>query len=108
MSLYEKSALTIEEIKRHLRIDHDLENSDLEFLKKVACKKVEHYIGYDFTNVNKDGETLLVPYVVPVDMEQGLKFLIAHLYENRGDTEMMEMPKAIATFFFPHKDWFGL
>lgn len=108
MSLNDKITLTTEEIKSHLRIEHDLENTDLERLKQIACNRVDQYMGYDFTTVNKEGETLLIPYVVPEEMKQAILMLIAHYYEHRGDGFQGGIPLGVQDLLFSHKDWFPL
>ncbi|QGM80715.1 head-tail connector protein [Otariodibacter oris] len=94
--------IDIEEIKNHLRIDHDLDDELLEVLADSALEVAQNHIGKRFADTTTE-ET--------VQFTQGIKvgclMFIGHLYANReivSDVQLYEVPMAISALWNPYRE----
>ncbi|UAK18656.1 head-tail connector protein [Kluyvera sp. CRP] len=101
--------LTLEEIKRQLRLEEDYSDEDslLETLGKAAQARTETYLNrtlYDSsTGVSADDPDGLI---MSEDIKLGMLLLVTHFYENRSsvsEVEKTEMPQSYTWLVGPYR-----
>ena len=101
--------LTLEEIKRQLRLEEDYSDEDplLETLGKAVQARTETYLNrtlYDSsTGVAADDPDGLV---MSEDIRLGMLSLVTHFYENRSsvsEVEKTEMPQSYTWLVGPYR-----
>lgn len=101
--------LTLEEIKRQLRLEEDYSDEDsfLEALGKAVQSRTETYLNrklYDAaTGVPADDPDGLL---IPDDIRLGMLLLVTHFYENRSsvtEVEKTEMPQSFTWLVGPYR-----
>ena len=101
--------LTLEEIKRQLRLEEDYSDEDslLEFLGKAAQTRTETYLNRKLYGTAPD-----VPaddpdgLLIPDDIRLGMLLLVTHFYENRSsvtEVEKTEMPQSYTWLVGPYR-----
>lgn len=90
--------IELEEIKQHLRIDHNLDDELLELYSTAALEAAENHIGKTFGSDT-------------VKFTQGIKvgclMFIGHLYANRetvSDVQLYEVPMAVKSLWNPYRE----
>lgn len=101
--------LTLEEIKRQLRLEEDYldEDSLLEAFSKAVQARTETYLNrklYDaVSDIPADDPDGLV---LPDDIRLGMLLLVTHFYENRSsvtEVEKTEMPQSYTWLVGPYR-----
>lgn len=101
--------LTLEEIKRQLRLEEDYSDEDslLEAFSKAVQARTETYLNrklYDaVSDIPADDPDGLV---LPDDIRLGMLLLVTHFYENRSsvtEVEKTEMPQSYTWLVGPHR-----
>jgi hypothetical protein len=101
--------LTLEEIKRQLRLEEDYSDEDslLEALGKAAQSRTETYLNRKLYGTAPD-----VPaddpdgLLIPDDIRLGMLLLVTHFYENRSsvtEVEKTEMPQSYTWLVGPYR-----
>lgn len=101
--------LTLEEIKRQLRLEEDYSDEDslLEAFSKAVQARTETYLNrklYDAASgIPADDPDGLV---LPDDIRLGMLLLVTHFYENRSsvtEVENTEMPQSYTWLVGPYR-----
>lgn len=101
--------LTLEEIKRQLRLEEDYSDEDslLETFSKAVQARTETYLNrklYDaVSDIPADDPDGLV---LPDDIRLGMLLLVTHFYENRSsvtEVEKTEMPQSYTWLVGPYR-----
>ncbi len=101
--------LTLEEIKRQLRLEEDYSDEDsfLEAFGKAVQARTETYLNrklYDAaSDIPADDPDGLV---LPDDIRLGMLLLVTHFYENRSsvsEVEKTEMPQSYTWLVGPYR-----
>ncbi|MGQ8820309.1 head-tail connector protein [Bibersteinia trehalosi] len=94
--------IELEEIKQHLRIDHNLDDELLELYSTAALEAAENHIGKTFGSDNSSDT---------VKFTQGIKvgclMFIGHLYANResvSDVQLYGVPMAVKSLWNPYRE----
>ena len=74
----EKTDLTLEEIKQHLNVDHDLDDDLIESYKVAAFEVCQKHIGKTF---GEEETEKTIPFTPAIKI--GCLMYIAYLYTNR-------------------------
>ena len=74
----EKTDLTLEEIKQHLNVDHDLDDGLIESYKVAAFEVCQKHIGKTFGDEETENTVPFTPAI-----KVGCLMYIAYLYTNR-------------------------
>jgi hypothetical protein len=101
--------LTLEEIKRQLRLEEDYSDEDslLEALGKAVQSRTETYLNRKLYGTAPD-----VPaddpdgLLIPDDIRLGMLLLVTHFYENRSsvsEVEKTEMPQSYTWLVGPYR-----
>lgn len=84
--------LQIEDIKRQLTIEHDMDNELLSTLGTATEDAIERYIGQPIANTFVDGQ-------IPASLKQAMLMFVGSLYNNReSETMSSAMPRTIAAY----------
>ncbi|MBF0786101.1 phage gp6-like head-tail connector protein [Muribacter muris] len=97
-----KPIIPLEEIKAHLRIEHDLDDELLTLLADSALEAAQHHIGKTWGEENTD-KTVIFTKGVKV----GCLMFIGHLYANReavADIQLHQVPLAISSLWNVHRE----
>ena len=78
--------VTVDEIKAHLRIEHDEEDGYIESLIKQAQTAAEDYCRVQFEHVDENGDPL--PTGVPEPVRLAVILMTSFYYENRDIPDM--------------------
>ena len=87
--------VSVDEVRNHLRIQHDDENSYLESLVTQAQAAAE-----DFCRVNFDSNA-------PETVRLAVMLMVSHFYENRDNPDKqvyLTMRMAFENLLYPHRD----
>ena len=87
--------VSVDEVKKHLRIQHDDENSYLESLVAQAQAAAE-----DFCRVTFDINA-------PETIRLAVMLMVSHFYENRDNPDKqvyLTMRMAFENLLYPHRD----
>jgi len=87
--------VSVDEVKNHLRIQHDDENSYLESLVVQAQAAAE-----DFCRVTFDNNA-------PETVRLAVMLMVSHFYENRDNPDKqvyLTMRMAFENLLYPHRD----
>ena len=87
--------VSVDEVKNHLRIQHDDENSYLESLIVQAQAAAE-----DFCRVTFDSNA-------PETVRLAVMLMVSHFYENRDNPDKqvyLTMRMAFENLLYPHRD----
>ena len=87
--------VSVDEVKNHLRIQHDDENSYLESLVVQAQAAAE-----DFCRVTFDSNA-------PETVRLAVMLMVSHFYENRDNADKqvyLTMRMAFENLLYPHRD----
>ncbi|MCK3656782.1 hypothetical protein A4G19_15535 [Pasteurellaceae bacterium Macca] len=97
-----KPRITLEEIKAHLRIEHDLDDELLEVYADATLEAASNHIGKVWGDEHSD---------TTVRFTQGIKvgclMFIGHLYANResvSDVQLYEVPMTIKALWNPYRN----
>lgn len=97
-----KPEIELNEIKQHLRIDHNLDDDLLEIYSTAALEAAENYIGKTW------GETTTAETVAFTSgIKVGCLMFIGHLYANResvSDVQLYEVPMAVKSLWNPYRE----
>jgi uncharacterized phage protein (predicted DNA packaging) len=96
--------ITLDSMKRWLKIEHDLDNEILENLRAVAVNEAYNYTQEPFEYENDNGE--LVEKPIPFNIMMACLMFTAYLYENRGETNIV-MPLTCLRLLTPYKRLVG-
>ena len=77
----EKTDLTLEEIKQHLNVDHDLDDDLIESYKVAVFEVCQKHIGKTFGDKETENTVPFTPAI-----KVGCLMYIGHLYSNREIT----------------------
>ena len=101
--------LTLEEIKRQLRLEDDYDNEDelLTLLGSAVQKRTESYLNRTLYDANS-GVSVNDPdgLVLTDDIKLGMLLLVTHFYENRSsvsEVEKTEMPQSYTWLVGPYR-----
>ena len=100
--------VSLEEVKTHLRIQHDEENDYLNGLIAQAQTAAEDYCRVSFEpylQLDEDGEEVEVP--VPEPVRLALLLFVGFYYENRDIPDMTTykaMRMAFDSLLYPYRD----
>lgn len=102
-----KAAVTLEEIKEHLRLDTTEENSLLELYALAITQRAEHILGRAL--ITREGQEGYgdKPAAVPAAIRHWILLHVAQAYENR-ETKMDETLSTIPfadALLSPFKTW---
>lgn len=87
--------LTVEEVKTHLRIQHDEEDGYLESLIAQAQGAAEDFCRVEFSNS------------APEPVRLAVLLMVSHYYENRDNPDRqvyLAMRTAFENLLYPHRD----
>ena len=97
------TALTLAEVKLHLRVDHNAEDSLIQQYMAAAHDQVEQFLGrevpWDVTSAAPDGE-------YPAAVRSGEMLIIGDLYRNRETNS--EPGTALYRLLFPYRIGLGV
>lgn len=96
--------ISIDSMKRWLKIEHDLDNEILENLRAVAVNEAYNYTQESFEYENDNGE--LVEKPIPFNIIMACLIFTAYLYENRGENDIV-MPLNCLRMLTPYKRLVG-
>jgi uncharacterized phage protein (predicted DNA packaging) len=96
--------ITLDSMKRWLKIEHDLDNDILSNLRAVAVNEAYNYIQNSFLEEEDTGE--LVEKPIPFNIVMACLMFTAYLYENRGETNIV-MPLNCMRLLTPYKRLVG-
>lgn len=97
-----KPIITLDEIKAHLRIEHDLDDKLLEIYTDAALEAAANHIGKVWGN-----ETTEKAVTFTDGIKVGCLMFIGHLYANResvSDIQLYEVPMAIKALWNPYRE----
>ena len=97
------TALTIAEVKLHLRVDSDAEDSLIQQYMAAAHDQVEQFLGRE---VPWDVTSALPGGVYPAAVRQGELQIIGDLYRNRETNS--EPGTALYALLFPYRAGLGV
>ncbi|WGE65978.1 head-tail connector protein [Actinobacillus equuli subsp. equuli] len=95
-------SISLDEIKAHLRIEHDLDDSLLDMLAESALEVAQNYIGKTWGENNTEQEVRFTSGI-----KVGCLMFIGHLYANRetvADVQLYEVPFAISALWNPYRE----
>lgn len=100
------SAVTLEDAKRHLRVDVKTDDALIEALCLSATQMAEHEM--QRAVISRDGQEGLAesPENVPAAVKQWVLLVVGHFYENRqaATTELKALPY-IGALLDPYRTW---
>lgn len=88
--------LTVDEVKAHLRIEHDEEDELIESLINKAQAAAEDYCRESFDD----------PDTVPEPVKLAVLLMVSHYYEDRDNSDMTiyhTMREAFENLLYPHR-----
>ena len=97
--------VTVDEIKAHLRIEHDEEDGYIESLIKQAQTAAEDYCRVQFEPVDENGDPL--PTGVPEPVRLAVILMTSFYYENRDVPDMTTYKAtrmAFDSLLYPYRD----
>ena len=97
--------VTVDEVKTHLRIQHDEEDDYIEGLILRAQTAAEDYCRVAFEPVDEDGNP--VEYDVPEPVRLAVILMTSFYYENRDIPDMTTykaMRMAFDSLLYPYRD----
>lgn len=97
------TALTLPEVKTHLRVDHDAEDALIQQYIAAAHDRVEAFLGRE---VPWDVTSALPGGVYPAAVRQGELQIIGDLYRNRETNS--EPGTALYALLFPYRVGLGV
>jgi len=102
--------ITIDTIKKWIRVEHTLDDDLLLMLRQVAVNEAWNYTQNDFQTTNDAGELVDVP--IPFNVVMACLMYIAYLYENRGELSFTQgtgvpLPISYLTLLNPYKKLVG-
>ena len=84
MSLAERLAITVEETKSYLKVEHDEDDTLISDLIDVAIEQADTLMNNEFTEVDEDtGEE--TETTIPTSVKLACLKMVAAWYEHRGD-----------------------
>lgn len=100
--------VTLDEVKNHLRIQHDEEDAYIEDLISQAQAAAEDYCRVTFEpGMTEEEETNTVPTVVPEPVRLAVLLMTSFYYENRDIPDMTTykaMRMAFDSLLYPYRD----
>lgn len=97
--------ISLDSMKRWLKIEHDLDNDILINLRAVAVNEAYNYIQNPFEEDRGDGVSEEKP--IPFNIVMACLMFTAYLYENRGEQNIV-MPLNCMRLLTPYKRLVGL
>lgn len=110
--------VSLDDVKRHLRVDFDEDDRYIEGLILTAQYSVESNIGYTLENLVtssslQPGETGSFFHsgsaIVPFEIQHAIKLLVGNFYENREPviigTIVAQLPYGLDYLLAPYKNW---
>jgi Phage gp6-like head-tail connector protein len=94
------NAITLDSIKRWLKVEHTLDDEILLNLREVAVNEAYNYTQEPFEELDIMG--VLVEKPIPFNIIMACLMYIAYLYENRGE-ENIVMPLSCIKLLIPYK-----
>lgn len=97
-----KPTIDLNEIKAHLRIEHDLDDELLEAYADAALEAASNHIGKVWGD-----ETTSNTVKFTKGIKVGCLMFIGHLYANReivSDVQQYEVPMAISALWNPYRE----
>lgn len=97
-----KPEIDLDEIKAHLRIDHNLDDELLELYALSSLEVANNYIGKQW---GEETTTATVKFTTGIKV--GCLMFIGHLYANRetvSDVQLYEVPMAIKALWNPYRE----
>ena len=97
--------LSVDEVKTHLRIQHDEEDAYIESLVKQAQAAAEEYCRVSFESEALDPAVEQAP--IPETVRLAVLLMVSHYYENRDNPEKqvyITMRMAFENLLYPHRD----
>ena len=94
--------LTIDEIKQHLNVDHDLDDDLIESYKVAAFEVCQKHIGKTFSDEETENTVPFTPAI-----KVGCLMYIGHLYTNREittDTQQTIIPMTIKSLWDVYRE----
>lgn len=76
--------VSLEQVKEHLRIDHDAEDADLTLKIKAASRMILEYVKRSESDYDEDSDGILE---VPYTMKMACLIMVGILYRDRDGTE---------------------
>lgn len=98
----EKPIIELDEIKQHLRLDHDYDDDLLTAYSLAAIEAAQNYIGKEF---DEEHTTITVKFTNGIRI--GCLMFIAHLYANREsvtDVQQYEVPMSVTYLWKPYRE----
>jgi Phage gp6-like head-tail connector protein len=96
--------ITLDSMKRWLKIEHDLDNDILLNLRTVAVNEAYNFTQEPFEYEDDNGELVTKP--IPFNIILACLMYSAYLYENRGESDI-SMPLNIFKMLYPYKRLVG-
>lgn len=94
--------VTLSEVKQHLRIMHDDEDTLITDKIDAAQSAIEQMLGYTITDRFE---------TVPADLKEAVRQLTAHMFENREASVIglstAILPLGVSTIVQNRRDWYG-
>lgn len=97
--------VTVEEVKTHLRIQHDEEDDYIAGLIAQAQTTAEDYCRVSFEPVDEEGQP--IEYEVPEPVRLAVILMTSFYYENRDIPDMTTykaMRMAFDSLLYPYRD----
>jgi hypothetical protein len=82
-AITDRLAVTVDDLKLFLRIEHADEDAQLENFLAAAMLQADHFCQNTFTTVNEAGAEVLLD--IPADIKIAVLRIAAALYESRAD-----------------------
>ena len=97
--------LSVDEVKTHLRIQHDEEDDYIESLVKQAQAAAEEYCRVSFESEVLD--PAVEPAPIPETVRLAVLLMVSHYYENRDNPEKqvyITMRMTFENLLYPHRN----
>ncbi len=120
--------ITLAQAKAHVRVDHDVEDTQIEEFIEAASAAVVNYLksgadvflntlGFPEEVYNDASPPEVIDYVIPPEVKAATKILVAELFKNREAKQDGEiggalgiphgygyLPRAVVMLLFPLRD----
>lgn len=99
--------LTVDEVKAHLRIEDDDENTLIERLIAQSQAAAENFCRVTFGGTTTDEEGNEIEVEVPGPVKLAVMLMVSHYFENRDNPEKTiytTMRMAFENLLYPYRD----
>lgn len=100
--------ITLEEAKRHLRVDDESDDSDIELKTHAASGAVRNYLK-SAADAYFDADGAVIADVVPFEVKAATMLMLGYLYKDRdenadGAFDQGYLPKPVTALLYPLRD----